>query len=228
VGLLFEDVGIFLRGLVLGLMIAAPVGPVGLLCIRRTLKKGLLAGFTAGFGAAFADGLFSAIAAFGISAITELLKTYNDALHVLGGVIMLFIAWHAWRDKPRHANTEEVEERFLKRAHLRLGGAVKAIATSFFITLTNPATLFGVLAVIATLGGLDGTRASSALVLGIFLGSSLWWALLSGGVSLVRHRFTDERVMTINRFTSVALTVLAIGVLIVGGLRLAGVEIPSL
>ena len=225
---MLDDGSVFLRGLVLGVMVAAPVGPVGLLCIRRTIRKGLLAGFSAGFGAAFADALFSAMAAFGVSAVTDLLQTYTDPLHVIGGIIMLFIAWHTWRDKPRQADPAEVEEKYLRRAHIHVGGALKAMATSFVITITNPATLVGVLAVVATLGGLKGRAESGALVLGIFLGSSLWWLMLSGGVSLVRNRFTDERVMTINRITSVALTVLAVGVLIVGGLRLAGIEVPSL
>ena len=225
---MFEEIGVFTRGLVLGVMVAAPVGPVGLLCIRRTIQKGLFVGFATGFGAAFADAFFSAVAALGVSAITDILQKYNDPIHVIGGVLLLFIAWHTWRDKPRQADTKAVEEKYLKRAHIRLGGALKAMATSFVITITNPATLFGVLAVVATFGGLKSRVEAGAIIAGIFLGSSLWWAMLSGGVSLVRDRFTEKRVATLNHVTAVALGVIAVWVLIVGALRFAGYEVPSI
>ncbi|MDD3183456.1 MAG: LysE family transporter [Alphaproteobacteria bacterium] len=224
---MFDEVSVFVRGLVLGVIVAAPVGPVGLLCIRRTIQKGLVIGFATGFGAAFADAFFSAVAAFGISAITVVVQAHRDALHVIGGVILLFIAWHMWRDKPRQANAEEVETKYLKRAHIKIGGALMALTTSFVITLTNPATLFGVLAVVATFGGLKSSAEASVIILGIFLGSSLWWAMLSGGVSLLRGHFTEERVMTLNRVTAFALTAIAVWVMIVGVLRFAGYEIPS-
>jgi len=224
---LLDEIGVFSRGLVLGVMVAAPVGPVGLLCIRRTIQKGLLIGFATGFGAAFADAFFSAVAALGVSAITTVIQRYNDPIHVIGGVLLLFIAWHTWRDKPKQADTKAVEEKYLKRAHIKVGGALKAMATSFVVTITNPATLFGVLAVVATFGGLKSRVEAGTIILGIFLGSSLWWLLLSGGVSLVRDRFTEERVRTMNRVTSIALVVIAVWVFVVGLLRFAGYEIPS-
>ena len=225
---MFEEIGVFTRGVVLGVMIAAPVGPVGLLCIRRTIQKGLLIGFATGFGAAFADAFFSAVAALGVSAITEVIQKYNDPIHVVGGLFLLFIAWHTWHDKPRQADPKAVEEKYLKRAHIKVKGALKSMATSFLITLTNPATLFGVLAVVATFGGLKSRVESGAIIAGIFLGSSLWWVILSGGVSLVRDRFTEARVITMNRVTAVALSVIALWVLAVGVLRFAGYEVPSI
>lgn len=227
VGLLFDEGGVFLRGLVLGVMVAAPVGPVGLLCIRRTIQKGLLIGFATGFGAAFADAFFSAVAAFSVSSITGVIQTHTNALHVIGGLLLIFIAWHTWRDKPKQADTAEVEKRYLQRAHIKLGGALKAMVTSFFITVSNPATVFGVLAVVATFGGLKSRAESGAIILGIFLGSSLWWAMLSGGVSLLRGHFTEARVMTLNKATAFALTAIAVWVTVVGVLRSAGYEIPS-
>lgn len=224
---MFDEGGVFVRGLVLGVMVAAPVGPVGLLCIRRTIQKGLMIGFATGFGAAFADAFFSAVAAFGVSGITDVIQTHTNMLHVIGGLLLLVIAWHTWRDQPKQANTEAVEKKYLQRAHIKLRGALKAMATSFLITLTNPATLFGVLAVVATFGGVKGRAESGAIILGIFLGSSLWWAMLSGGVSLLRGHFTEERVMTLNKVTAFALTAIAVWVIIVGALRFAGYEIPS-
>ncbi len=224
---MFDEFGVFARGLMLGFMVAAPVGPVGMLCIRRTIQKGLLTGFATGFGAAFADAFFSAVAAFGLTTITEVIQSYRDPLHVVGGLLLLFIAWHTWHDKPRQADTKVVEEKYLKRAHIKLGGALKAGATSFLITMTNPATLFGVLAVVATFGGLKSVLEAHVIIWGIFLGSSLWWLVLSGGVSLLRKHFTESRVMTINKGTAFLLTAFAIWVLVVGVLRLAGYEVPS-
>jgi threonine/homoserine/homoserine lactone efflux protein len=206
---LLGDIDVFLRGLGLGVMVAAPVGPVGLLCIRRTIQKGLLVGFASGFGAAFADAFFSALAAFGVTAITDILQTYNDPIHVIGGAFLVFVAWHTWHDKPRAADTKEVEKKYLQRVHLKLGGALKAMATSFIITLTNPATVFGVMAVVATFGGLKHRLEAGVMIAGIFAGSSLWWLMLSGGVALLRNRFTEQRVMVLNRVTAAALGLIA-------------------
>lgn len=213
---MFDEIGVFARGIVIGIMVAAPVGPVGLLCIRRTLQKGLFIGFASGFGAAFADAFFSFVAVMGLTSITALVNKYEDLIYVIGGAFLLFIAWHTWHDKPKQADTADVERRFLSHVKMKYGGALKAMVTSFIITLTNPATLFGVLAVVATFGGLQSRSETSAIIAGIFCGSSLWWLMLSGGVSLFRHRFTNERVMTINRITAVILTVIALGAFGIG------------
>lgn len=196
--------------MLLGLMVAAPVGPVGLLCIRRTLQKGMVIGFATGFGAAFADAFFSAVAAFGVAAVMELINDYSQPLYVLGGLFLLIIAWHSWRDKPRQPEPEEDEEKRLAKLGMHLTGVARAVTSSFLITLTNPATIFGVMALVATFGGLHGRQEAAIIVLGIFLGSSLWWLILSGGTAMVRHHFTEKRVIWINRLTAVALTPLAV------------------
>lgn len=225
---MFENLDVFFRGIMLGLMVAAPVGPVGLLCIRRTISKGLAIGFASGFGAAFADAFFSAVAAFGVTAITQTLQTYNDPLLVVGGLFLLFIAWHAWHDKPRQPHPEDVERRYLSRFGFHAGGVVKAMVTSFVITITNPGTIVGVLAVVATFGGLKDRMEASAIIAGIFIGSSLWWLLLAGGVSLVRKKFTERSIMKLNRFTAVALAVMAFAALVTGALSMAGFDVPHL
>ncbi len=219
---MFDEISVFLRGLVIGIMVAAPVGPVGLLCIRRTLQKGLLIGFASGFGAAFADAFFSLIAALGITAVIEVINTYQDAIYVIGGLFLLFIAYHTWHDKPKQADTKDVEKRFLSHVKLRFGSAIKAMVTSFIITLTNPATLFGVLAVVATFGGLQNRTETTAIITGIFCGSSLWWLMLSGGVSLFRHHFTDKRIMKINRVTAIILIGIAFWALGTGSWHFIG------
>ncbi len=214
---LLDDFGVFYRGLVLGVMVAAPVGPVGLLCIRRTIQKGLVVGFASGFGAAFADAFFSAVAAFGVAAIVEALRTYNDPLHVIGGALLLFIAWHTWHDKPKQPHPEDVEKRYLRRfGSSRIASAAKAMATSFIITISNPGTIFGVLAVVATFGGLKNRADAAMIIGGIFVGSSLWWLLLSGSVSFIRKKFTETRVMLLNRITACLLALIALWVFFVG------------
>jgi threonine/homoserine/homoserine lactone efflux protein len=212
---LFEDFGVLWRGLLLGLMVAAPVGPVGLLCIRRTIQKGMLVGFATGFGAAFADAFFSAVAAFGVAAILDLIQNHTQPIYILGGAFLLFVAWHTWHDKPKQPPPNE-KEIVVPKLGFQLTGVAKAMVSSFIITLTNPATMFGILAVVATFGALHGRHEAAIIVLGIFLGSSLWWLMLSGGTALVSRHFTGNTVMWINRVTAVALTPLAVWALVTG------------
>jgi threonine/homoserine/homoserine lactone efflux protein len=198
---LFEEIGVFYRGLVLGLMIAAPVGPIGLLCTRRTIHKGLLIGFVTGLGAAGADTIFGAIAAFSVAVIMEFLREYNHHIRLLGGAFLLFVAWHTWHDPPRQPP---------KNNSASATGVVTALLSGFIITMTNPVTMVAILAVVATFGGLHSDRDALIIVAGIFGGSTLWWAILSCGVSAIRNHFTESRVMLINRITAVALAVLAL------------------
>ena len=196
---MFDEIGVFYRGLVLGLMIAAPVGPIGLLCIRRTIHKGFLIGFTTGLGAAGADTIFGAIASFSVAAILEFLKHYDHPIRFVGGAFLLIVAWHTWHDPPRQPPQNKVSAT----------GVLAALISGFVITMTNPVTMFAILAVVATFGGLHGDHDATIIVAGIFCGSTLWWLILSGGVSLVRAHFTESRVMLINRSTAVVLTLLA-------------------
>jgi threonine/homoserine/homoserine lactone efflux protein len=218
---LLQDMGVLYRGLLLGVIMAAPVGPVGLLCIRRTLQKGMLAGFATGFGSAFADALFCAVAAFGVAVVMELVQSHNQPIYILGGLFLLFAAWHSWRDNPRQPKPEEAEAK-IKKLGLHLSGAAKAMVGSFMITLTNPATLFGALTLVATIGRPHNRAEAAVIVGGIFLGASSWWVLLSGGTSLLRRHFTEKGVIWINRFTAVALVPLAFWALVTGLVGLWG------
>jgi threonine/homoserine/homoserine lactone efflux protein len=207
--------GVVYRGILLGLMVAAPVGPVGLLCVRRTLQKGMLNGFATGFGAAFADAFFSAVAAFGVAVVMELVNSHNQPIYIMGGLFLLFVAWHSWHDKPRQPRQDEAEKKIAKLG-LHLRGIAKAMASSFIITLTNPATLFGAIALVATFGRPQNRAEAMLIVAGIFIGSSLWWLFLSGGTALLRRHFTDKGVIWINRFTAVAMVPLALWALVTG------------
>jgi threonine/homoserine/homoserine lactone efflux protein len=196
-------------------MIAAPVGPIGLLCIRRTIQKSVSIGFATGLGAACADALFAAVAALGVAAIMEFMHHYDFFIRIVGGVVLLGVAWHTWHDQPRQAAAEAAIHLpggidVPKPVDSSLFSAFNALISGFIITVTNPLTMFGTLAVVATFGHLQSKLDASTIVAGIFSGSTLWWFLLSGGVALVRGHFTESRVMTMNRFTAVMLAILAV------------------
>jgi threonine/homoserine/homoserine lactone efflux protein len=222
---LFEEIGVFYRGLVLGLMISAPVGPIGLLCIRRTIQKGLLIGFATGLGAACADTIFATISALGVTAILEFMKHYDASIRIIGGATLLWGARHTWHDKP------EPPPNLMALACKVVGmtkdetlkGSLKAFLSGLAITLTNPVTIVAVLAVVATFGNLQSRLEAGTLIGGVSTGAVLWWASLSGGISLVRHHFTEGRILWINRVTAVILAALAFWAIISGGRAILGI-----
>ena len=209
---MFDEIGVFYRGLVLGLMIAAPVGPIGLLCIRRTLHKGLFIGFITGLGAACADTIFGTIATFSVAGILDFLRHYDHPIRFIGGLFLLIVAWHTWHDPPRQPPQNRISAT----------GALAALLSGLIITLTNPVTMFAILAVVAAFGGLHKDQDAVAIIAGIFCGSTLWWMILSGGISLLRGHFTENRVMLINRVTASALAVLALWAVVSSVVRLFG------
>jgi threonine/homoserine/homoserine lactone efflux protein len=218
---LFEEIGVFYRGLVLGLMVAAPVGPIGLLCIRRTLQRGLVIGFATGLGAACADTLFGAGAALGVASILEFMRHYDALIRMVGGLALGFGAWHAWRDRPEPA--PEPADLVGKVIHTQKDyawvNALKGLVSGFAITVTNPLTVFATLAVVASFSHVESRLDAITVITGIFFGSTLWWLTLSGSVALVRGLFSESRIVFINRITAVALAVIAVWA-IVSGVRL--------
>lgn len=209
---MFEEIGIFYRGIVLGLMIAAPVGPIGLLCIRRTLQRGLVVGFATGLGAACVDTLFGAVAALGVAAILDFMRHYDMFIRMVGGVALMLGAWHAWHDKPQPAaEPADILGKVIQiqKEYVWLN-ALKALVSGFLITLTNPVTLFAVLAVVAGFSHVESHLDAVTLIAGIACGSTLWWLTLSGGVALVRGLFSDARIQFVNRVTAVALAAIAL------------------
>ena len=185
-----------LRGLGLGFAIAAPVGPIGVLCIRRTLAEGRVVGLFTGLGAATADATYGAVAAFGVSAITSILVSQRLWIHLLGA---LFLAWLGLRTALARPNVTRLAARLDAAPEATdpkaPRGLLAAWASTVALTLTNPTTILSFAAVFAGLG-LAGTSYAAAglTVVGVFLGSALWWVILSGGVNLLRARF-DARAM---------------------------------
>ncbi len=190
--------GIFLRGLLIGFSIAAPVGPIGVLCIRRTLAEGRLAGFLSGMGAASADMFYGAVAAFGLTAIQDVLLGQSNWLRLIGGTFLLFLGVKTFLTKPAE-----------QAAKSSRGGLFGAYLSTFFLTITNPITILSFIAIFAGLrltetGG--NYTIASTMVLGVFLGSATWWLTLSTGVSLLREKFTPALLTWVNRLAGMIIT----------------------
>ncbi len=192
---MFEVLDFFYRGLIIGFMISAPVGPIGLLCIRRTAQRGLLTGLMTGMGAATADALFGALAVYGVSAVLGVVTGYQTEITLVGGVLLAFMAGNAWGKKPHLANTEDVS----------VGNIIAAFFSGLALTCTNPVTVLATLAIIATLSGTVNHYEAAMMTGGIFAGAALWWTLLAGGVAIFRKHFTERTILIINRATAVLL-----------------------
>jgi threonine/homoserine/homoserine lactone efflux protein len=184
------------RGLAVGLIIAAPVGPVNVLCIQRTLEKGWKSGMVSGLGAALADTLYGAIAAFSISLVIQFLIREESWIRLVGGILLMAIGVVYYRKPPR-----------LLAAVPARSSAHSEFVSTLFLTLTNPTTVLSFLAVLALLG-LGRQRLpweTSSLVAGIFCGSMMWWTLLASGANLLRGRITDRSMRWMNRVAGVAI-----------------------
>jgi Putative threonine efflux protein len=199
-----------LKGLVIGLSIAAPVGPIGLLCIRRTLADGPAHGFASGLGAASADAVYGTVAGFGVALVTDALMGGQVALKLFGGLMLVWLGWSTLRARPADRPAEARPA----------AGLTGAYASTFVLTLANPATILSFAAVFGGLGlstgsvesgaGGDGAAtgnmvAAAVLVLGVFVGSALWWLLLSASVGAFRRRVTPVAMLWINRASGAVL-----------------------
>jgi threonine/homoserine/homoserine lactone efflux protein len=188
------DSSIAWKGTVLGFSIAAPVGPIGLLCIRRTLAQGTLAGFTSGLGAAAADLAYGFVAAFGLTAVSGLLVSHSTWIRIIGGLFLCYLGVSTFRSTP----ATDAPDAPRRNLFLSFG-------STFLLTLTNPMTILSFLAMFAGLGlassAASNYRDGACLVAGVFLGSALWWLLLSGITGMVRHRFTSGAMRWVNRLS---------------------------
>ncbi|MBE0681606.1 MAG: LysE family transporter [Anaerolineales bacterium] len=185
-----ENMMIFLRAFLIGISIAAPVGPIGVLCIRRTLSSGRLAGFLSGLGAASADMVYGAVAAFGLTVITNLLVENAFWLQLIGGLFLLYLGGRTFFEKPSN-----------RAAKAGQGGMFKMYLSTFLLTITNPLTIISFAAIFA--GTMLGKTMGSPIVMvaGVFAGSAAWWLTLSLGVGLMRDRLTRNHMVWINRFS---------------------------
>jgi threonine/homoserine/homoserine lactone efflux protein len=205
-----------LGGAVIGVLVAAPIGPVNLICIHRTLAYGNLNGFFSGLGGAVGDGVFAAISAFGLTAVARLIEGYSMPLKLVGGLILIGYGIHNFRAKvtdPRDGCPVETKQ----SGDATLGAA---IAGTFALTITNPATLIGFTALFAAFGSIYGDDAdfgsATAVVGGVFAGSALWWFTITT-LTGTFHRHIDSQTMkTINHVSG--MIVMTFGLLVLADL----------
>lgn len=194
-------VSVFASGLVLGLSIAAPVGPMALLCINRTLQRGMRAGLCVGAGIATGDAAYGAVAAFGFTAVTNLLVSLAAPLRLVGGAFLIWLGVQAWRmagtPKPARATKNS---RSLIRDYLAAIG----------LTLTNPTTILSFIAAFTALDLAQRGGGAAWLVAGVFLGSAAWWAGLCTVVSSAGHALTPTAMAWIDRGSAVILMLFGI------------------
>jgi threonine/homoserine/homoserine lactone efflux protein len=201
------DLSVLLRGLAIGFGIAAPVGPIGILCIRRTLADGRAVGFAAGLGAATADALYGAVAAFGLTLVSSALVGQRAWLQAVGGLFLCYLGVRIWMAAPAATGG----------AARREPGLLSAWATTFALTVTNPASILSFAAIFAALGlgaAAGGYGPATLMVAGVFLGSAFWWLLLSNGVGFLRSSITPAHLRWVNRGAAVIITAFGIGALV--------------
>jgi threonine/homoserine/homoserine lactone efflux protein len=174
-----DNWGVFLSSLVMGLSIAAPVGPIGLLTIQRSLEHGPRAGLATGLGAAAADAVYGAIGAYGVSWLVNALVAARVPLALFGGSVLLWMAVQLLR--------APVAERAASTAPARNGW--QYFAGTFVLTLSNPATIFSFMAIFGAMAGRAATASPALMVAGVLVGSALWWSFLSSAVGRLRERF---------------------------------------
>ncbi|MBV8976545.1 MAG: LysE family transporter, partial [Alphaproteobacteria bacterium] len=199
-------------GIVIGLVVAAPIGPVNLICIRRTLQYGFLNGFVSGLGAALGDGLFAIVTGFGLTAISQLIEGLSLALQLAGGTLLLCFGLYTYFSQPPSRFDTKAENG--DKAGRTLA---RSMASTFALTITNPATLLGFTAMFTGLGGLAGDNpsffAAAFVVGGVIVGSSLWWLALTLGVGLLHARIDDRVMRIINHGSGLLVAAFGLGVL---------------
>ncbi|HEX2962478.1 MAG: LysE family translocator [Bacteroidota bacterium] len=199
---------IFLKGVLIGFVMAVPLGPIGIMCIRKTLTEGRLRGLVIGFGAATADLLYGSIAAFGLTLVSDLLIREKIWIRLVGGALLLFLGVKTFLKMP-------ADPKF----NVHASSIIRSYLTTVFLTLTNPLAIFAFIAVFAALGlGYDlSNYSASALVSGVFLGSALWFFMLSSGVMFFRKKFEVKGLIWVNKIAGVLIVVsgfIAIGSLL--------------
>ena len=204
------DASFLVRGLILGFSIAAPVGPIGILCIRRTLAEGRTVGVVSGLGAATADLVYGILTGFGLTFVSSLFVGQQVWFRLIGGIFLLYLGISTFITRPAgqaaHVNSQP-------------GRLLSAYFSTFLLTLSNPMTILSFAAVFAGmgLGAVQGSYMDAGLLVGgVFLGSAAWWLLLSTGVNRLRSRVNANVLTWVNRAAGVILA--GFGILALAGL----------
>ncbi len=195
----------FLKGILVGFAMAVPLGPIGIICIRKTLAEGRLRGFIIGLGAATADLLYGCVAAFGLTVISDTLVSQRIWIRLIGGALLLFLGVRTFRAQPKDP-----------KIPINSSGMFRSYLSTVFLTLTNPMTIFVFIAVFAAIGlGNDLSYFSvTALVIGVFIGSSLWFLSLSSGVTFFRKKLDLTGLGWVNKIAGILIIISGVIVMV--------------
>jgi len=194
-----------IKSMIIGFLVAMPVGPIGILCINHSMRGGMRLGLAAGLGAALADALFGLIALIGIAALVDTLDNYSSTLQIAGAVFLVVLGLKIVMTPPSTLEYDPEKE-----------GTAWAFGSTFFLTLTNPITILSFVGIFAgtglTLG--EGSWFSSFwIALGIFLGSAIWWLALSSVAGLVRQKVSTRARSLISQISGALILAFGIGAL---------------
>jgi threonine/homoserine/homoserine lactone efflux protein len=199
---------LFLKGIIIGLMVSIPLGPIGVLCIQRTLNKGRKAGFVSGLGASAADTFFALIAGFGISMIVTFLKAHHVYFQIIGGAIVMYLGTHIFFTNP-------VQQLRLQR--LSQNSLFQDFLSVFFLTVSNPMAIFFFIAMFAGVNLASGPMnffLVSLIVAGVSVGTSSWWFILTTLVNIFRNRFRLKSIWWMNKVAGVIIFFLGIAAIL--------------
>ncbi len=205
------DLSFYLRGGIIGLSIAAVVGPMSVLCMQRTLAHGFRYGLISGLGIATADAAYGTIAAFGITIVASLLVSLHAWIRLIGGIFLIYLGITSLLRKPASVAGKAGEREITRSTGENAYGP--AYLSTLGLTLTNPMTIISFAAIFAGLGvaGGRGSAANAALtVLGVFSGSTLWWCILTAGISLLRARLSPHWLLWTNRLSGAVIAAFGI------------------
>jgi len=198
------DINFYVRGLLIGLSIAATVGPMSVLCIQRTLNKGQLYGLVSGLGIATADGVYGSIAAFGLTLITNFLIHEQLWIRLIGGLFLMYMGVKTILSRPPERAAA---------LNMKTNSYLGAYTSTFLLTLTNPLTILSFAAIFAGIGVGSASKSffsATAVVLGVFSGSTLWWIILTSAISLLRKKINSQLLLWINRISGAIITLFGI------------------
>jgi threonine/homoserine/homoserine lactone efflux protein len=194
--------GLFIKGFIIGFSIAAPVGPIGILCIQRTLAGGNVQGLVTGLGAATADALYGFIAAFGLTFISNFLVDQSLWFRIIGGVFLCYLGIRAFFKKTREQTVS-----------LANSTVLSAYGTTFFLTLTNPMTILFFAGVFAGLGIVSESihyASAGLMVIGVFTGSGAWWLFLSAATGIFRNKISESKLAIVNKISGIIIIVFGV------------------
>jgi threonine/homoserine/homoserine lactone efflux protein len=188
-----DSLPLFIKGLLVGIIVAAPMGPVNILCIHRTITCGRIAGLTAGMGAALGDAAFALVAALGITAVSAFVEAHEAWFRVPGGIMLLILGFKLWLSHPHYEQRDTNGQSLLR-----------SLFATFLLTISNPITIAAFLALFVAWGMSSGLNmgASAEVVLGVLAGSAMWWVALVIIIGMLHRKIEDRYMLLLNRITA--------------------------